>query len=225
MQAIFSNNEEAVKAFRSTMSEARFARYLATSNGDAVKAIQLYYWNARLGQSLYTTLQMWEIALRNKLNRFLCWKFNPSWPHERDRAVRQLTQIQQRKLRETIDRQQNHRKIIPVPTDAIVADLSAGFWVGLLAKSYDVPFAWRYNLARIFPHEQKMGRDEAASNCESLLDLRNRVAHHEPIFQLPLDERRAQLDRILAAICPASRTYAQQACTFDAVWNDRPNLN
>ena len=57
MQRIFADNQEAVKLFRETLSEARFARYLTDSNGDEIDAINLYLWNARLSQALYLPLQ------------------------------------------------------------------------------------------------------------------------------------------------------------------------
>ena len=76
---------------------------------------------------------------------------------------------------------------IKVTTDAIVADLSAGFWGSLLTRRYDVRFTWRYNLGRIFPNAAGLTRGAVWPICDGLLDLRNRVAHHKPIFHLPLE--------------------------------------
>jgi hypothetical protein len=58
------------------------------------------------------------------------------------------------------------------------------FGVSLLNKSYDVPFVWRHNLSRIFPGEKALTRDEASRLCDGRLDLRNLVAHHEPIYHV-----------------------------------------
>ena len=54
--------------------------------------------------------------------------------------------------------------------------------------------------------------------CDRLLDLRNRIAHHEPIFHLPLDERRKELAEQIGALCAANAAYAEHACTFEAQW-------
>ena len=55
-----------------------------------------------------------------------------------------------------------------------------------------------------------------------LLELRNRVAHHEPIFHLPLDEWRKDLDYILNGLCGSTSNYMSSACIFSDIWNNKP---
>lgn len=210
-----------IGTLRATLSEARFDRYVQASNGDPVRALQLYHWNAKLSQSLYFPLQMWEVALRNKLNSFLCWKFNASWPFDR-RALRQLTHFDRRRVQEAVERLERRRRVIPVSTNAVVADLSAGFWVALFNQDYEIPFSWRYNLVRIFTAEPGLATAEVRLICNDLLYLRNRVAHHEPIYHLPLPQRRAELDRLVAAMCPSAFAFVNSACTFEEVWKSKP---
>lgn len=185
-------------------------------------AIQLYQWNAKISQSLYIYLQSWEICLRNKINEFLIWKYKESWPYERDRAVRNLKGDDRRRLSETILRQERDRGISPVPTAVIVADLSAGFWVSQLSANYESHYKWRYNRNRVFANDADLGTHEAWVICDDLLTLRNRVAHHEPVFHLPLDDRRKNLARIVSAMCPATSAFAEATCNFGAVWAERP---
>ena len=66
-----------------------------------------------------------------------------------------------------------------VPVEAIVADLSAGFWVSLLNSGYEVPFVWRHNLGRVCPNEPHASQKEISDLSNELLGFRNRVAHHE----------------------------------------------
>jgi hypothetical protein len=221
MQENFLKNEQIVKALRKSISEARFARYLGESNGDQVMALRLYHWNSLLSQSLYLPLQMWEITLRNKLNYFLTWKYNQKWPYD-ERCIRQLARPEEKRLTEAKQRQKQRRGVDPVPTDALVADLSIGFWAALLTKSYDVPYVWRATLDRIFPHEPKIGRDNASALCDRLVDLRNRVAHHEAIYHLDLEARWKDLNRIIAAMCDGTGAYAQSACPFEEILKARP---
>lgn len=185
------------------------------------EALLIYHWNSQLAQSLYLPLQSWEISLRNRLNSFLCWKFNSKWPYD-PKAIRNFAHSDRDKIEKTISRQRQDRGVSPT-TDQIVADLSAGFWVSLLATRYSVPFAWRYNLAgRIFKNDQSIDQATAWSKCDGLLDLRNRVAHHEPIFHLDLVERRANLDAILNGLCGVTQAYMTSACSFAQVWASRP---
>lgn len=222
MQAVFSKHEQRVKALRRTLSEPRFARYLRAANGVELNAVYLYHWNCCLAQSLYFSLHIWEIALRNRMNSFLCAKYGADWPYNDARAVRNFTYLDRSRLRKTIDKEERERRASPVPTGVIVADLSAGFWVSQLSKSYELAYSWRKELYRIFPHEPTIQRPAASTICTRLLDVRNRVAHHEPIFQMDLAGIRDDLDRMLAAMCEASFAYASAACMFRSVLNAGP---
>lgn len=221
-QEHFFSDRAKVTAFRLSLSEARFSRYLSAANGDEMAAAKLYAWNGRLSQSLYLPLQTWEIALRNRINEFLCWKYNQNWPSDTDRAVRQLASPEARKLRAAVNRQEQRREITKASTDDIVADLSAGFWVGLLTKSYEIPFSWRNNLIRIFPNDKALTREIAAGECNEMLDLRNRIAHHEPIFHLALQGRHNVLMRLLSAMHGISHDYTLVSCNFQEIWQNTP---
>jgi len=223
MQAIFLDDEQKVNAFINTISKPRLTRYLQEANGDNNNALLLYHWNTMLSQCLYFPLQIWEISLRNKMNSFLCWKYNHKW-FEDARALRVFSKAENEKLSKTIIRQQQNRPGLPT-ADQVVADLSAGFWVSLLSSRYDIPFAWRYNLSgRIFTNDPSIDRQEASDTCGQILDLRNRVAHHEPIFHLDLPKARADLDRMINGLCGVTQEYLRSTCSFAEVWASRPNL-
>lgn len=207
---------------KNSLSPARFHRYIQDAGGSEQKAVKLYQWNALLSQSLYVILQCWEICLRNKLNEFLKWKYCEAWPYDQKRAVRNFGGMDSRRLARTLDRQHRSRGIKPVPTGAVVADLSAGFWVSMLSSSYDVPFSWRYNLCKIFPNERAMSRSDAWRICDATLQLRNRVAHHEPVYHLPLQQSYADLEMALSAMCRGTHAFVQSTCTFRAVAAMRP---
>lgn len=218
LQAVFLEDEAAVQAFVRSISPARISRYERACEGNLRQTIDLYSLNAKLSQALYMNIQIWEVTLRNKLNAFLCWKYGAEWPYDDKRAVRSLQNNDKRRLSEAIDRQSQARKTKRVPTDAIVADLSAGFWVSLLTKSYEIPFVWRHNLTRVFPNAPGLTREEASQAAGALLDLRNRIAHHEPIYHLPLSERRQTLSAQIAATCSACHAFAEHACSFEEQW-------
>lgn len=103
-----------------------------------------------------------------------------------------------------------------------MADLSAGFWVSQFSNSYAVPYAWRYNLKRIFPNDAALDLRAAWTICDEMLGLRNRVAHHEPILHLPLEQRHRDLQRIAAAMCSATHAYCEASCSFQEIWRRKP---
>lgn len=217
LQAAFLKDEAEVDAFIRSVSAPRFSRYLRACDGNARQACDLYLLNAKLSQSLYLLIQVWEICLRNRIDDFLKWKYGRDWPHE-PRLRKIMTSADLRRLDETIRRQSLRLGVAKASTDSVVADLSAGYWVSLLGKSYDIPFSWRYNLARIYPHDRSVSRAAAADLCRALLDLRNRIAHHEPIFHLDLATLKIGLDTQIRDMCLATSSFARHACTFAHFW-------
>jgi len=108
-------------------------------------------------------------------------------------------------------------------TANIVSELSVGFWVSLLSTSYDIPYQWRHNLRRIFPNDRSLERSDIFAKNDGLRTLRNRIAHHEPIFHLPLAQRHADLRTVLNAMCPATLEFADELCSFDATRRAAPD--
>lgn len=221
MQGDWKHSNDLVTSLAASLTSARFARYQEACNGDPLLAVALYEWNARLSQSLYIAIQAWEVTLRNKLDGFLRWKYNSGWPYDLQRARRNFQGHDRRRLEETIQREEKRRGYKPVSTDAIVADLSAGFWVSLLSSSYDIPFTWRHNIRRILPHNA-IERSEAYDICSRLLTLRNRIAHHEPIYHLDLDRDHADLLKLTAGMCPGALHLVNWNCSYKRVKHEGP---
>lgn len=222
MQDFSAQPDQIVKSMIKSLSAPRFERYLAAGGGDERKAIALYRWNVLVAQSLYLYIQCWEVCLRNKLNEFLVWKYHDGWPYDAARAIRNLKGDDKQKLHEAKLRQERNRGVSVAPTSVIVADLSAGFWVSLLSLKYDVPYVWRHNIARVFPHEKGLTRDVAWDRSDTALMLRNRIAHHEPIYHLDLEDCHDKLRWSVAAMCEGTAAFADASCTFKAVFKARP---
>ena len=212
-----------IEAFVQTVSRPRFLRYLASSADDIRLAFTLYRWNSEISQYFYLPLQIWEIALRNRLNNFLSDRFGPDWAIHDDRAWRALKANERRRVAGALDKQRRQRQQPPT-NNSVVADLSAGFWVGLLGRGYEVPFAWRSNLQRVFPGGQGLPREAIWAICDDLLKLRNRIAHHEPIFHLDLAKQHRDLESLLEALCPYAHRYAFDGSRLDQLWARRPAL-
>ena len=222
MQDFTVTDPAIVKSMKDSLSGPRFARYLDAARQNDADALALYQWNALLSQSLYIYIQCWEVCLRNKIDGFLRWKYSANWPYDQVKTLRGMTIGDRRRVDETRQRQEQLRASKRVSTDAIVADLSAGFWVSQLSGSYEIPYSWRYNLVRVFPCEPKLDAKTAWGLCERALSLRNRVAHHEPIFHLDLELAHEELRRLVEAMCPGTFAFADSNCSFKHVFANRP---
>jgi hypothetical protein len=170
--------------FEKILSQARLSRFLKACNGDKQKALQLYRLNIELSQNFYAILSMFEVALRNAIDNHYSNHFNDKeWLKNQclgkgflnDNAF-QTGRFKSKKKVDLAIRELGVR----YTHDRVIASLSFGFWVNLFA-----PIQFRLagqNLHKIFPIRPKGTLPKLIFNeLNTILDFRNRVAHHEPI--------------------------------------------
>ena len=96
-----------------------------------------------------------------------------------------------------------------VVADDVVAALTFGFWGGLLASGGPLQFEtayWQPFLHRAFPHYVG-SRADLHIDVNSLRLFRNRIAHHEPVFNRHLAADHATVVRVAGYIHPDCATY------------------
>lgn len=125
------------QALEKAISKDRLAKYLAHTFGNLDEALALYERNCRLSEAFYTPLQCLEVCLRNHVNDVLCNDYGADWfqngnPHLKPDALIKITAA--------ISQLTQNQK--PITTGAVVAELSFGFWVGLMGTGYDATL-WR----------------------------------------------------------------------------------
>lgn len=160
-------------ALERTISQPRLKRYLAESGGSLSQAIALYERNIILSEALYPVLQGLEICLRNTLNNSLADRYGRNWLIERQVPL----------SAHSASDVQSASKAVEADPDAIVAELKFSFWVGLLGPRYDATL-WRSDFHRCFVRADggQFNRAAVHGRMNALRRFRNRVAHHEPIF-------------------------------------------
>ena len=94
----------------------------------------------------------------------------------------------------------------------VIAELGFGFWRFLCGPAY-LTALWVPALASAFPQHPAQGdprriRAEVEHRMERLHLLRNRIAHHEPIFRRDLERDHNQLLELIGWMCVDSRTWA-----------------
>lgn len=181
-----------VDAIEAALSTERFTRYLSAASSKS-EALQLYAWNTALASAFHGPLQCLEISLRNAVHDRLSASRGTSW-------FDQVSLLRGRDLAIVADAKarvgQTGQAVTP---GRVVAELSFGFWVGLFANAYDSTL-WRTDLYRLFsprPHRRGLHDD-----LDRLRTLRNRIAHHEPIFQRTLVDDYERIRVITRALSP-----------------------
>lgn len=159
-------------------SAQRMSKYVSYYHGDEEKAVLHYKYNIRLSESLYTSLSVFEVTLRNALSNELkkmtgrddwynTFQDNPSLKNlstEVSQAIHHITE--------------RGEHVCP---DKIVSELTFGFWVSLLNSQYEM-ILWK-SLRKAFPYMPKnlRKRKNVSSPCNAFRKLRNRIFHHEAI--------------------------------------------
>lgn len=202
-----------------TLSADRFDTYLKAAGHDQARAMSLYLWNARLGAAFHLPIQAAEVALRNSVNTALVAQFGANWWQML--AFDRLVGPEGRADVDMVKRRVQ-RKGLGMVTAQIVAGLSFGFWVGLLSPSLN-PGLWSFQLRTSFPHlPAHENRGSLFKAAGEVANLRNRISHHEPIFQRDLQLDFRELMKLLAWICPESEAWIRPHCELPAVVRQKP---
>lgn len=99
--------------------------------------------------------------------------------------------------------------------------ITFGFWKYLLAKRYEATL-WTGSLRHAFPNLRPQSRIVAYRHVNNLHQLRNRIAHHEPIHNRDLKEDMMTIYQVLEWIDPAVRSWAWQLSRLQNVIQAKP---
>ena len=219
VQEQFRYDDEAVAKLERSLSTERLDPYLQLADGNRVYALQLYEWNTKVSEDLYSLLQGFEVTLRNSIHEVLSqaysrqdWYDGAPLPD----PERQRVEIAKRRIRD------DGREITP---GRVVAELMFGFWTSLVGTDY-AQILWDKHLYKAF-RERRMARKEVAKRVKKVRFLRNRVAHHESVIGRRNQERNLRKDvlEILEATSWICRTTAQWIAhnnSFDDSYQQRP---
>lgn len=213
-QTNYVYDQPKIDCLQTSLSPERMNSYFIRAKGDRGKAFELYLWNTSLSSSLYGPLQMLEVTLRNSINKQLCDKYGNDWYQITNPAI--FLDNQANRLAEAM---KDFDKTRPITVSDVVANISFGFWTDILHfEMYDE--LWKQCTHKAFPHRPKgTKRNTIAPFVKRLKELRNRVAHHEPILSRDLAKDHDLILEILDWICPVTSDWTKQHSGFPSVWN------
>jgi len=238
------NYEETVEdALKGALTEPRLGRFLVKGGYDFPFTMDWYLWNARLTKSLQFPMHAAEVTLRNAVVHHLTllgapveWAFDNAvltgLARKAAHTRESLNTAKKRLLRERMKQADYQRQVesvnhLDVPsmhlmsTDDVVAKLPFEFWTGLLGKEFEND--WHVTMKRVFPFMQAgTSRRDVWLLASNAKDLRNRMAHHEPIFQLPLEGEHNSILNLIGFRCRETKAWVRHFSTFEAVLAQEP---
>lgn len=214
----YAYSEDALNELEATLSADRFATYLIAAGGNREEAARLYTWNTAVSAAFYGPLQALEVAVRNSMSKELFNVYGAAWY---DNPAAGLDNGANNKIAQA--KGDLLRSGYPVDLPHVIAGLSFGFWVSLLGRggymnqartrraNYEMTL-WRPALRRAFPHARTLNRPGAHTPLDYLRTFRNRIAHHEPIFQRHLQQDYQNILDVMTWICPHKKVWMEAHC-------------
>lgn len=164
--------------FEKVFSNERMQKFFDRYPGNEERAIEHYRINIELSEALYSILSVFEVVLRNSINRELITHFGTT-----DWYVHMATTPGLKELNKEISNAKRHiiKRGESVSANKIVAELTLGFWVRLLNVEYELVLWKSLRRSFAFMPKQERIRHNVSAPINKIRYLRNRVFHHEPI--------------------------------------------
>lgn len=194
-----STTQDCLNAIRSALSGTRLSTYEtiagSTASGDS-QAVALYAWNAQISAAFMVPLHICEVTVRNAVSEALERVHGPRWPWQAGfqtslpTVPSHIAYSPRDDLQKVASEQPTTGKVIP--------ELKFVFWEQMFTKRHDLRL-WNAHIKSVFPeHVPSMTvrdlRKRIYSDLDAIRKLRNRIAHHEPIFKRNVAE---ELNRII----------------------------
>lgn len=189
-------------SFEAAISKPRLDSYKGYFKTRTMEeSIGLYMWNMELSSCYSNLISLFEIALRNHIHRAMSLRYSPTGAasfHWYDKIWGSMPYESQNKvdsIRYT-GRGPTRVRRSPAPSpDEIVSRVTFGFWPAILSiidgranyadKIFPVIFPNHPLSASPADWVVKTHRKKAVAYVYELNAVRNRIAHHEPLWKFP----------------------------------------
>lgn len=211
-------NGERVKG---TLSSPRLSTYeREASNLDG--ALELYLWNANVSGAFFPCLHICEVTIRNAVSEVLFKLHGNQWPWDNG-FINTLPNPKygynpRNNLQQARDKLSDVNKVIP--------ELNFVFWQKMFTSRHDDQL-WLPHFRTTFPHADasvaiQALRGEIYNDLEKIRKLRNRIAHHEPIFRRKLNENYEVIIKIIGYRCEDTAQWLSLNQNVVSLLNNKP---
>ena len=182
---------------------------------DESTVLARYLYNIELCRSLYVTLNIFEVSLRNSFDKALSSFAGENWyetlpldDHSRKKVIEARSKIEKKKKEPTHDR--------------IIAELSLGFWTSLITAKYSEQ-AFQSNIIKTCLKKCPVDK-RSVKNLQRIFErirvLRNRVSHYERIVHWKdLEAQHVQLSECVKWLDESSFQLLSEIDFFDYIFS------
>ena len=215
-----------IAAIKLALSRPRISTFEAAVNirdNNDPAAIKLYIWNALLSGALLTPLHICEVVIRNAVADALEKHFGPRWPWSVAFERNLPDPVHGYSARKALcyARRTGHS------AEKIIPELNFVFWQNMFTRRYDANI-WQTSLYHILPNldhatSPEDHRLEIYCKLEQLRKLRNRIAHHEPVFSRNLNKDYDNIIKLIKWRCNETALWVHQHQTVITVLTHKPD--
>lgn len=216
---------------RAHVSASRFQPFLQTT-GDIAAAWALYDWNIEASAAMYEVLHRVEIVLRNAIDLQLrFWNRDQPISGSSDTHAAEwiedpcllLDRLADVGINDALDWADKHRtRGRSISHDDLVARMPLGTWRYLIwGADAGRQRLWNEALRHGFPYYPFRPAD-FERDVDDLHKLRNRIAHLEPIVNVPLTLRLESAQRVLNGAHPSLGSWCTDTERVSAVLSRKP---
>jgi hypothetical protein len=220
-------------ALERVFSPERLSAYADPGSSDERETLARYIWDRALAAAIQPALHALELAFRNDLARAArkltaAREFRvadvPSWL---DATPSMLMEHERQKVASAKERLGNDPR--RWTESRLIAKLDFGFWIALCRDSYSDsrgmgPRLWPRALDLAFQRRPRSvtTRAEILHQFDRIRKFRNRVAHHEPIWDRDYVAQHDYVLESLGWISPKVADALRQTSPAPAVFNEGP---
>jgi hypothetical protein len=159
-----NDTDSKFKTYQKLFSTERLEKFIANAS-NLSDALELYRLDVQISAQIFELLNYFEVSLRNTVNNAFTAEYGENW--------REQTELFNQYARSCIDR--SHQ----------LSDFNFGFWVHVFGNALNGEYDKKLWSQAIFPCLQNCRKSERKKIHHVLItirEMRNRIAHHEPII-------------------------------------------
>ncbi|PZX13400.1 Abi family protein [Celeribacter halophilus] len=207
------------KLLTESLSERRLQRYAPAAGDAGVAREDIYLWNCDLADAFQFALHMAEITCRNSIHSALLYKGDRWFEDSTFRKLLDGPRLNDLDMALADERAQHAESF---DTHHLVSALSFGFWEHLTTKRFK-RYLFPKGFQKNFKHAPwKAELDELHDLIESVRRWRNRIAHHNAVFDKGPSAKYQDALTLISWSSPALETWVAGRCRVNQIINARP---
>ena len=196
-------------AIKNALSAARVGTYEAATEvtPTLTGALALYAWNAQVAAAMLAPLHLCEVVIRNAVSDAITSVYGAKWPWSPGFLQSLPNPSHGYQSRQDLLNTRAGKTAV----GKVIPELKFVFWQTLFTQRFDHRM-WRPHLKTVLPYMDTTKsvpelRQTIYRELEQLRKLRNRIAHHEPIFQRNLCNDLQKAHDLIAFRCPITAQW------------------